>query len=345
VTVIRSWLARRRTVAPLLVVATLLSACSEDKPAVQGQGGTGTTVADGGPPPTAPPPARLAWAARANAPAARQEVGAALVDGKVWVVGGLNASGTTARVDSYDPAANRWAQGPDLPVALHHLAVAAFRGELVVVGGFQASSGDLYSRPSDRVFALRGGAWVDLPPLRRPRGASAAAVVAGILYVTGGRDTGQLIAPTEAFDGTSWRDVAPLPAPRDHLGAVSDGRYLFAVGGRYLSPARTADAFERYDPVADTWTALSAMPTARGGLGVAFLDGKVIATGGEDASDVFPQSEVFDVVAGSWSALDPMPTPRHGHALVAAERSVYALVGGTRAGVAPSAAAEALAPS
>jgi hypothetical protein len=38
-----------------------------------------------------------------------------------------------------------------------------------------------------------------------------------------------------------------------------------------------------------------------------------------------------------------MPTPRHGLALVAVAGTVYALVGGTSAGVSPSAVAESLA--
>ncbi|MEA2933139.1 MAG: hypothetical protein QOI56_1924, partial [Actinomycetota bacterium] len=202
------------------------------------------------------PAAAAAWRSLADAPRARQEVAAAALAGRIWVVGGLTAAGASTSVESYDPAADQWLAGPDLPVGLHHSAAAEFRGELVVVGGFEASSGDLYSRPTDRVLVLRGGAWVDLPRLRHLRGAAAAAVVGDTLYVVGGRDGNLLVPPTEAFDGTGWQERAPIPVPRDHLGAASDGRYLYAVGGRYLGADQTSDTAERYDPVADGWQTL-----------------------------------------------------------------------------------------
>jgi non-specific serine/threonine protein kinase len=165
------------------------------------------------------------------------------------------------------------------------------------------------------------------------------------LLVVGGRDSGLLIGPTEAFDGSSWQDRAPVPTLRDHLAAAADGRALYAVGGRFLSPSLTSDALERYDPVRDAWERLAALPTARGGLGLTAAGGRLVAAGGEDASDTYPQVEAFDVAAGTWSTLPAMPTPRHGLGLAAVGGSVFALVGGRQAGVAPSTVAEALSPA
>jgi non-specific serine/threonine protein kinase len=275
-------------------------------------------------------------------------VASAVVNGRIWVVGGLTTADATAdatataKVETYDPAADRWAPGPDLPIPLHHLALAVFRGELVVAGGFQGGGSGLYSRPSDRVLALRNGAWVDLPRLRRPRGAAAAAVVGDTLYVMGGRDAGLLIGPTEAFDGVSWQDRAAIPTARDHLAAVSDGHAVFAGGGRFLDPDRLSDAFQRYDPTTDKWVELPVLPTARGGLGLTLFGGRLVAAGGEDSSRVFSQVELFDLAAGRWTAVQPMRTPRHGLGLNAVGDVVYALVGGTAAGVAPSTVLEAL---
>jgi non-specific serine/threonine protein kinase len=265
------------------------------------------------------------------------------MDAKVWVIGGLTASGASTKVDAYDPATDRWSAGPDLPVGLHHSAAAVYRGEIVIAGGFEDAS-SLYSKPTDRVLALRGGRWVDLPPLGRPRGAAAAAVVGDSLVVVGGRDASLLIAPTEVFDGTAWHDRAAIPTLRDHLAAVSDARYVYAVGGRYLDPSRTSDVFERYDAAQNRWDTMPPLPTARGGLGLTTLGTRLVAAGGEDASRVFPQVEAFDIAAGAWSSLANLPTPRHGLALGAVGDRVAALVGGTAAGVAPSSVAEVLGP-
>ena len=265
-----------------------------------------------------------------------------MAGGRVWVLGGLTAAGALGRVDVYDPRADRWERGPDLPVAVHHPMAATYRGEVVLIGGFLASPGDLYSAPSDRVLALRAGAWVDLPRLRRPRGAGAAAVVGERLVVVGGRNSSELIAPTEVFDGTGWRDGAALPVPRDHLAAVASEPFVYAVGGRLLSSANTSGAFERYDPGTNTWQRLPDLPTPRGGLGAAISGDRLVAAGGEDASKVFAEVEAFDIRTGQWSGLPVMVTPRHGLGAASVDGQFLSLVGGTVAGIGPSAATEAL---
>lgn len=288
-------------------------------------------------------PAPPTWQNRASAPTSRQEVASAVVDGRVWVVGGITAAGASTVVESYDPATDQWAPGPALPLALHHAAATTYHGELAVLGGF-LDAATLYARATDRAFTLRAGAWVELPRLRRPRGAAAAAVVGDSLVLVGGRDSSGLVSPTEVYDGSAWRDATAIPSPRDHLSAVSDGRSLFAVGGRMLDPGATTGALDRFDPAANAWERLPGMPTARGGLGAAFTGGRIVVAGGEDATAVFAQVESYDVAAARWSALPPLPFPRHGMAVERVGPSVVALVGGTAAGVAPSRLAEVLSP-
>jgi serine/threonine-protein kinase PknK len=332
----------------LVVLLLLAASCSNDAaPPVTAP--APTTVAPGPPTTTVPAPtttvARPAptWKNRAAAPTARQEVASAVADGRVWVIGGLTAAGASAVVESYDPATDRWAPGPALPVALHHPIAATYRGEIVVMGGFLAAA-SLYDRPSDRVFALRAGAWVDLPPLRRLRGAAAAAAVGDVVVVAGGRNVSALIGPTEIFDGSSWRDGEAIPTRRDHLSAASDGRSVFTVGGRFLSPGALAAAVERFDPTTGGWERLPALPTPRGGQGAAIAGGRLVVAGGEDPSGVYDDVEVYDIAGQSWSTLPPMPTPRHGLAMERIGDQIVAFVGGTLYGVAPSAKAEALGP-
>ena len=289
-------------------------------------------------------PARAAtWQARSPAPTARQEVGSAVLDGKVWVIGGLTSAGASALVETYDPATDRWADGPPLPIAVHHVAVTVYRNEIVVLGGFVEAS-SLYARATDRAYVLRGGAWTELPRLRRPRGAAAAASVGTSLVLVGGRDDAGLIGPTEVFDGTAWRDAEPVPTRRDHLSAVSDGRSVFTIGGRFISPGATTAALERYDPATNAWERLPNMPTARAGQGAALVKGRIVTAGGEDPTGVFAEVESYDIAAGAWSPLAPLPTPRHGLVVEQAGNQVLALVGGTAYGVAPSKVAEALGP-
>ncbi|HEX9696689.1 MAG TPA: kelch repeat-containing protein [Actinomycetota bacterium] len=282
------------------------------------------------------------WRALAEAPEPRQEVAAALLDGKVYVVGGLTASGATNRVDIYDVAADTWADGPPLPVALHHAMAAAFGGAIVVIGGFDAQS-----RPVDSVFRLSGGAWVEDRPLRRPRAAGAAIVEGSRLFVLGGQGAGSLVAPVEELVAGTWVDRAAIPTPRHHVAAASDGTWIYVSGGRTPAggsgPDRNVAAFERFNIAENRWVQAPPVPTARSGHGSGFIDGSVIVTGGEDPAAGSGQpsiasTERYDPAKGVWlKDLPGMFRARHGVGAVTIEGKLYLFLGGSRVALAPTA--------
>ena len=268
-----------------------------------------------------------AWRSLRDMPGPRQQVASAVVDGTVWVAGGLAGEEVSQRVDGYDAAINTWKAGPPLPVPLHHATAVAYKGELVVIGGWSPRDGDLSAVTSDRVLVLRDGKWADLAPIQHPRAAGAAAVVGDKIVLTGGQADGELVAETEVFDGRAWSDGADLPSPREHLAAAADGRYAYAVGGRELSADQNSARLDRYDPAADTWERLPDMPTARGGLGAAVVGGQIVAVGGESTTGVYDDVETYDIAKRGWSKAAKLPTGRHGLAVVAIGSSLYALAG------------------
>ena len=135
------------------------------------------------------------------------------------------------------------------------------------------------------------------------------------IVVVGGRTAGTSAAevtPTEVFDGTSWHDAAGIPVPGDHLAAASDGRYLYAVGGRRLAVTANTAAVQRFDPNADQWTQLPAVPGKVSDCGVAIVGGRLIVVGGESIGTVFNTVRAFDLTASTWSTCRPSPQPGTG---------------------------------
>jgi N-acetylneuraminic acid mutarotase len=266
------------------------------------------------------------WRSLPDAPTARLMMAWTVLNDKVWIIGGLRDGVALQTVESYDPRTGAWQTQPSLPIPLHHAAAATYRGEVVVLGG---SSADL-TQASTKVFALRGGNWVELPSLKHGRAAAAAAVVGDQLVVVGGQSAKQMVPQTEVFDGSSWQDAANMPTPREHLAAVSDGTYVYAVGGRFLSADKNSAAFERFDPRTGTWTKLAAMPTPRGSYGATFIDGRIVAIGGEEPTRVLGVAEMYDIAGGIWTTLPPMPTPRHAEAVATVGNTVYCIGGANR---------------
>jgi N-acetylneuraminic acid mutarotase len=126
---------------------------------------------------TPPPPAdgRGDWTTARSLPVPRTEVGAAALDGRIYVVGGLTADGAgSAAVDVYDAASDSWRSAAPLPRPLHHVAVAAAAGRVFAVGGFA----DLQFTPVATLYAYdpAADAWerrADLPAARGARRAAA----------------------------------------------------------------------------------------------------------------------------------------------------------------------------
>ena len=266
------------------------------------------------------------WRSLPDAPTARLMMAWTVLDDKIWIAGGMSHGTTLQTVQSYDPQTGAWQTQPPLPIPLHHATAATYRGEVVVIGG----ASDELAKASNKVFALRGGSWVELPSLTHARAAAAAAVVGDKLVVVGGQNEKQLVPQTEVFDGESWKEAADLPTPREHLAAVSDGVYVYTVGGRFLSADKNSAAFERFDPESGEWTKLVDMPTPRGSYGAAFIDGRIVAVGGEEPTRVLATAEMYDIADGKWTALTPMPTPRHGEVVAAVGDTVYCIGGANR---------------
>ncbi|HWY01612.1 MAG TPA: kelch repeat-containing protein [Mycobacterium sp.] len=266
------------------------------------------------------------WRSLPDAPTARLMTAWAVLDDKIWIMGGLRNGVALQTVESYDPRTGVWQPQPSLPVPLHHAAAAIYRGEVIVLGG---ASSDL-TQASTKVFALRKGNWVELPNLTHARAAPAAAVVGDKLVVAGGQNAKQLVPQTEVFDGSSWHDAANMPTPREHLAAVSDGTYVYTVGGRFLSADKNSAAFERFDPQSGAWTKLVDMPTPRGSYGATFIDGRIVAVGGEEPTRVLGVAEMYDIADGKWTTLPPMPTPRHAEAVATVGNTMYCIGGANR---------------
>ena len=86
-----------------------------------------------------------------------------VLDGKIWIAGGMRHGETLRHVRELRPARpERGRPQPPLPIPLHHATAAAYRGEMVVIGG----ASDNLADASNKVFAFRNGKWVELPPLQ-----------------------------------------------------------------------------------------------------------------------------------------------------------------------------------
>ncbi len=90
------------------------------------------------------------WSVLTETPTGVRANTAVGLDGKLWVLGGLDDNGDpTRRVDIYDPATDTWASGPDLPAAG---SLNGFGADAVTVNGVL-----LVSQADGRIYSIRSG--------------------------------------------------------------------------------------------------------------------------------------------------------------------------------------------
>lgn len=261
------------------------------------------------------------WTLGPRTPVALNHVNAAVVDGKIYLLGGLVFTPTGESTQgSWVAIADAWVYDPATPSATWTVLTGA--------------------------------------PEPQARGASVLGVYGSRIYIAGGLQlldllpavgTQASVATVSAFDTATGAWVSDLPAvaqqlpeARDHAAGAVVGSMFYVIGGRVRGQTNVRDtvfALDLEDLGAGWRTSAARMPTPRGGLAGGVVGTRVYTFGGEgnaEVSDgVFNETEVFDAATETWTRLAPMRLPRHGTAAVGVGGRVYLPGGGVVQGATP----------
>ena len=134
-------------------------------------------------------PATQAWDVAASMATARNAAAAAVLSGRLHVLGGrspgirANDQQSLAGTEVYDPATDRWTAGAPLPTARAGLAAAVLGGRLYALGG-EATPGGV-SHAVER-YDPASGAWTALTAMPYRSHGLGAVAVGDAIYVLGG---------------------------------------------------------------------------------------------------------------------------------------------------------------
>ena len=287
-------------------------------------------------------PGEAGWARLAAAPVALTEVAATAHAGRVWVAGGMDASGSASRrVLVYDPTTDRWSEGPGLLAGVHHAALVSVGETLFLIGGYVGAG---FASPTADVWRLDRGAtsWVRGHPLPEARGAGAAAWDGRdrILYAGGVGPSGVSDTVFATDPAAGWIELAHLRAPREHLAATSSGAGTVAFMGGRRGDAGNLGTVEYVSDEGVVGGAAD-VPTPRGGVAAFSRQGLGdCLVGGEGPRGTFGHVECVGVT--TTTNLPGLDVPRHGLGADVIGRRVYVVLGGPQPGLTVSDVVEAL---
>ena len=122
-----------------------------------------------------------------------------------------------------------------------------------------------------------------------------------------------------------------MPVARGcHTATVVDGK-IYVVGGEINDDegdSVATDCVDMYDPAADSWQQMAAMPTARDSHAAAVVDSKIYVSGGYAASgETVDALEAYDPVTDTWTTLVSLSQVGACHASVAVHGKLYVFGG------------------
>jgi N-acetylneuraminic acid mutarotase len=290
------------------------------------------------------------WSTAAPLPQPRTEMKPAMIDGKIYLVGGSwdeateperISNYTTGFLTEYNPETNSWRELARAPEGLTHQAVAALGGKLYVLGGFGGSRHTL-SSPGFYVYDPASNQWETLPsPPSGRQGGGVLAASGGMIHAIGGRALGDgegssVFGDHYVYDPmtNAWREASPLPTPRDHAAVFVVNGKIHVVGGRVGETDANVGLHDIYDPATDSWMSAPPMPTARSSLAYAEYGGMLFVAGGECKPErgTYDEVEAFDLGTNSWLSFAALPAGRHAFSAGVADGKLFFFGGSTNCG-------------
>jgi len=308
--------------------------------------GTSQTTAGGGVPSgfmilgeTASPPAGYtytgksidaSWSAKASMPTARWGTVAAVVNNKIYAIGGVSGSTALAVNEEYDPATNTWAAKAPMPTPRYAPGVGVVNNKIYLIGGTNSvpfTSAMTINEEYDPVTDQ----WS--PKLAVPVATTgpASAAVNNKVYVIGGGNGVTNLSHNQQYDPASntWAPKAPMPSGgRIGVGGAAVNDRIYVIGG---STTGFVGTNEEYNPATNGWTTKAPMPTARevAGSTAAVVNNRVYIIGGLGVNYIIlPNNEEYNPATNTWTIKAGMPTARRTHAMTAVNNKIYA-IGGT----------------
>ena len=240
-------------------------------------------------------PASNQWETITSLSVARSGLATAVMDGKLFAIGGSDDSS----VEIYDPTTGQWAAGTALPATNYNSTALTVNDSIWLLGGNANGGGGQVLR-----LAPNSNQWTSLPNMATPRTSSGMVLFDKKVWAIGGAANGQYLDSVEVFDlaSNSWSSGPSLTVPRQHPMAWTAHGKIYVAGGR-TSNWTYYDSIEVFDPTTNQWSIVGNMPEKKSMSGHVVVNGIVYLVAGSKgdynhsdkvfAADITPPMDLY----------------------------------------------------
>lgn len=267
------------------------------------------------------------WTTAASAPFNHIEGATAVVNNKLYLIGGFKDSdlNTSGRVDVYNPQTNVWESVAKprqaLPVNLSHAQAAVDGNSIWLAGGFLNKNPGPATNKVYRYDTVQDK-WYTGPNLPAARAGGGMALVGRELHYFGGTASDHDTSYSNHWylnldnTGAGWKNAPDFPNKRIHsAGAVVAGK-LYAIGGQTRHDHDPVDLkwVHVFNPSTNQWAqkASLSMPRSHFEPGTLVYNGRIIIVGGRanqsgSGNGQLKQVTQYNPATNTWSELRELP--------------------------------------
>jgi len=247
------------------------------------------------------------WTTKASMPQVDGHVRAAVVNGKIYVMGGsINYE--------YDPATDSWVEKTPMPTPRHWFGLAVYQNKIFTIGGNPSNMNEVYDPSTDT--------WETREAMPTSRSGVVASVVDGKIHLIA--DDAHDIYDVAADSWTTGKAM-PFPYPAWTVSSTVFDDKIYII---------SENATQIYDPLSDTWSLGAAPPIFASNYGVCATTGvmapkRIYVFGGSVGFyNCTGATQVYDPKNDSWTLGAPMLTARAGFTTAVVNDVIYAIGGG-----------------
>jgi N-acetylneuraminic acid mutarotase len=268
--------------------------------------------------------------------------GMAVVNGKIYAIGGLNSNNQALNtMEAYNPQTNEWVTMAPMPTPRSGFAVAVYQNKIYCIGGTIGNNAYI---PNNEVFDVATNTWQTKSSMPTPRADLSASVIDGKIYLIGGKHYSS-VTPNynetninEVYDPATdiWSVKNPMPTGAQGYASVVFENKIYVLGGsrqpNSVGNIEIIDSNQVYDAQSDTWSLAAKLPNAISYGAATVTEGsfaplRIYLIGGFTEGQFSGKTIAYNPQTNTWITAETMPTPRAYLSLAEINDVLYAIGG------------------